>query len=322
MVNKVTPDSMMSASRLPSIMGLSKYQTPNDELEYSINALKGLERPDIGNQSMQWGNLLEPVILKEAATRLQVTDLVTEHETAYYHDELPLCCSLDGTAHGHGQVVATDTDAGIYVFGQDGDSIQLDGLGVIEAKLTAMEPESTLPLFRGPIQLQAQMDIVKAKWGCVAVLYKGTELRLFLFAPHQGTLDRISQVTLDFQLRLEHWKKSGRIDYYPPADGEKWPDSRGMYPVNEEAVELDAEAAELAQLILNAKADLKDCEQQIDAAEEKLKDFMGVSTIGKIGNYIIKWPVRSFKAQPEKVVPPKEAYSVRQSTLTIKETSK
>jgi hypothetical protein len=72
MVNKVTPDTMMSASRLPSIMGLSKYQTPNDELEFSINALKGLDRPDIGNESMAWGNTLEPVILaKRVAWRAQ-----------------------------------------------------------------------------------------------------------------------------------------------------------------------------------------------------------------------------------------------------------
>ena len=33
MVSKVTPDTMMSASRLTAVMGLSKYRTPNDELE-------------------------------------------------------------------------------------------------------------------------------------------------------------------------------------------------------------------------------------------------------------------------------------------------
>jgi len=320
MVNKVTPDTMMSASRLPSIMGLSKYQTPNDELEYSINALKGLPRPDIGNESMAWGNTLEPVILGEAAKRLQLTDLVTEHETAYYHDELPLCCSLDGTAHSLGQVITTDIDAGIYVIGQD--SIQLDGMGVLEAKLTAMDAEEIPPLFRGPIQLQAQMDIVKAKWGCLATLYRGTQLRLFLFAPHQGTLDRIKQVTLDFQMRLEHWKKSGSIDYYPPADGERWPESRGMYPAEEDAIELDGEALELAQRITDAKVTLKMTEQEIAADEEQLKNLMKDFTIAKAGNFVIKWPVRSFKYQPEKIVHAKEAYSIRQSTLTIKEISK
>jgi hypothetical protein len=274
----------------------------------------------LGAGAVGAGGTLEPVILGEAAKRLQLTDLVTEHETAYYHDELPLCCSLDGTAHGLGQVFTTDIDAGIYVIGQD--SIQLDGMGVIEAKLTAMDAEDIPPLFRGPIQLQAQMDIVKAKWGCLATLYRGTQLRLFLFAPHQGTLNRIRDVTLDFQLRLEHWKKSGSIDYYPPADGEKWPDSRGMYPVVEEAVELDGEALELAQRISDAKVTLKMTEQEIAADEQSLKDLMGAFTIAKIGKFVIKWPVRSFKSQPEKVVPAKEAYSIRQSTLTIKETSK
>ena len=58
MVSKVTPDTMMSASRLPGLMGLSKYQTPNDELLYSINALKGEPRPDITNEAMVWGNVM------------------------------------------------------------------------------------------------------------------------------------------------------------------------------------------------------------------------------------------------------------------------
>jgi len=320
MVNKVTPDTMMSASRLPSIMGLSKYQTPNDELEFSINALRGLERPDIGNESMAWGNTLEPIILAEAAKRLQLFDLVTDHDKAFFHDELPLCCSLDGSAYSLGQVVTTDIEAGIYVIGQD--SIQLDGMGVIEAKLTGMDAEDIPPLWRGPIQLQAQMDIVKAKWGCLATLYRGTQLRLFLFAPHQGTLNRIRDVTLDFQLRLENWKQTGSVDYYPPQEGERWPDTRGMYPADEEVIELDGEALELAQRITDSKVTLKITEQEIAADEEELKVLMKESTIAKVGNFIIKWPVRSYKSQPEKVVPAKEAYSIRQSSLTIKETVK
>jgi hypothetical protein len=32
MVNKVTPDTMLSASRLPGVLGLSKWSNPNDEL--------------------------------------------------------------------------------------------------------------------------------------------------------------------------------------------------------------------------------------------------------------------------------------------------
>lgn len=320
MVNKVTPDTMLSASRLPSVMGLSKYNTPNDELEYSINALQGKERPDISNESMDWGNQMEPLILREAAKRLQLSELNIDHTTPFFHESLPLCCSLDGTGHGRGQVITTDPDAGIFVIGQD--SITLDGVGVLEAKLTAMEPEDLPPLWRGPIQLQAQMDIMQSNWGAICTLYKGTNLRIFLFATHQATLENIAKVTLDFQSRLDNYKETGAIDYYPPQAGEKWPDSRGQYPVLEETVLLDAEAAELAQRIVDNKLELKILEQDIASDEESLKELIGQSTKAIAGSYAISWPTRSYKAQPEKTVPAKEAYTIRQSTLTIRELKK
>ena len=73
MAGKLTDNKAMSASRLPGLMGFSKYSTPNDELQFSINAIDGKERPDIGNEAMGWGNTLEPVILIEAAKRLGIS---------------------------------------------------------------------------------------------------------------------------------------------------------------------------------------------------------------------------------------------------------
>lgn len=317
MVNKVTPDHILSASRIPSVMGLSRYNTPNDELEFSLRALRGEDRPDIGNESMDWGNQLEPLILKEAAKRLLLTDLITDHDKAFFHDSLPLCCSLDGSAEGRGQVIVTDPDAGIYVVGQD--SITLDGLGVIEAKLTAMEPEDMPPLWRGPIQLQAQMEIMKVKWGAIATLYKGTQLRIFLFAPHQATVDRIAEVAQDFQKRITTWQETGEVDYYPPQDGEKWPEHRGQYPADDQPVALDPTAERLAEMIVSANAVIKEAEGTKERIEKQLKELIGDHTKAMAGKYTISWPTRSYKAQPEKVVPAKEAYTIRQSTLTIKE---
>lgn len=317
MVNKVTPDTMLSASRLPAVMGLSRYQTPNDELEYSIRALQGHEREDISNESMDWGNQLEPLILKEAAKRLLLKDLEVEHDTALYSDEYPLACSLDGSAVGSGQVIVNDPDAGIYVVGQD--SITLDGIGVLEAKLTAMDAEDMPPLWRGPIQLQAQMDILKAKWGLIATLYRGTQLRLFVFAPHQATVDRIAAVSKDFQSRLEHWKETGEVSYYPPQDGERWAEHRGQYPSDEQPVTLDGHAERLAEKILASNAVIKEAEESKEKAEKELKELIGEHTKAAAGRFTISWPTRSYKAQPEKFVPAKEAYTIRQSTLSIKE---
>jgi len=318
MVNKVTPDTMLSASRLPAVLGLSKWSNPNDELEFSINALKGLERPDIGNEAMAWGNTLEPIVLAEAAKRLLVTELVTEHETAYYHPTLPLCCSLDGTAVGRGQVIVSDPANGIFVIGQD--SITLDGMGVIEAKVTANEVEETPPLWRGPIQLQAQMNIVNAKWGCVAVLYKASSLRLFLFAPHQATLIRIAEISQDFQSRIDNFIQTGEVNFFDPQNDEQWPDSRGLYPSTEEVISLGSEEKNLAKCILDNKHQIKLLEQEISDHETTLKELLGTSTQAIAGNYTITWPIRSYKAQPEKTNPAKDAYSIRQSTLIIKET--
>lgn len=315
MVNKVTPDTMLSASRLPAVMGLSKYRSPNDELQYSVRAIMGEERENIGNEAMEWGNQLEPIILTEAARRLELADLQLEHTTAFYHPTLPLACSLDGYADGRGQRIRTDYEAGIIVVGQE--EIELAGYGVLEAKLTAVAPEEMPALYRGPIQLQAQMEIMSSKWGALCVLYQGTALRVFIFAPHQQTINTIAQATTEFQAKLDKFRETGEVDYYPPANSK---DADRIFPdASAETVALPDEAKRLASEVLAAKAAIEEAEQRRSAAEADLKMLLGNATKGTVGNYQISWPMRTYKAQPEKTIPPKEAYSIRQSTLSIKE---
>ena len=315
MVSKVTPDDMLSASRLPALMGLSKYRTPNDELQYSIGAMRGEAVRSEGNEAMAWGNELEPIILREAARRLRLTDLVTDYPEAKFHPDMPLCCSLDGTADGGGQIITTDLEQGICVVGQD--QIELAGVGVLEAKLTAVSPEDTPALYRGPVQLQAQMDIMQARWGCVAVLYQGTELRLFLFAPHQPTVDKIIDLTVDFQRRLDAWKVKQTIDWYPPTSSK---DTDRMFPqADDAAIDLGTEGERLARKILQIKKTIAQAETEREEAEMELKTMLRTANRGTAGNLEVRWPMRSYAAQPAKTVPAKAAYSVRQSTLTIKE---
>ena len=316
MAGKKTPDYMMSASRLPALLGLSKYQTPNDELQFSINAAKGVPREDKQNEAMAWGDRLESMILRETAKRLELLELSTELNIPFYHDTLPLACSLDGYAHGRGQKFRTDTDAGIIVVGQD--EIMLDGFGVLEAKLTAVAPEEIPALYRGPVQLQAQMDIMQAKWGALAVLYQGTTLRIFLFEPHQQTLYTIKTAVLEFQKKLETYKMTGEIDFYPPANPK---DADRMYPAADEnlVVNLPGRAEQLVDQIVAANADIKAAEGRRSEAETELKAMMGQAAKASIGRFEIRWPMRSYKATAEKVVPAKDAYSIRQSTLSIKE---
>jgi predicted phage-related endonuclease len=315
MVGKVTPNTMMSASRIPALLGLSRWSTRNDELQLSINAIDGIEPETKRIEAADWGNRLENIILREAAERLQLRYLDCAHLTAVRHPIMPLAASLDGTADGGGQVITSDPDAGIYVVGQD--SITLDGTGVLESKLTGHFPEDVPALERGPLQLQAQMEIIKAKWGAVCVLYQGTELRIFLFAPHQATVDAIIAAVWDFDRRLLKYKEVGEIDWYPPEGPD---DIQRMHPVAREGqrVTLPPNAAQLVADIERAEHDMDDAKSRKTKAETELKQLIGSAVEGVIGHRLVRWPMRSYKATPERIVPAKEAYTIRQSTLSIK----
>ena len=315
MVGKVTPDTMLSASRLPAVMGHSKYRSPNDELRATIESINGIESPFHQNEAMNWGNTFEKTILVEAANRLNVSNLQTNHPEPFFHKLLPLACSLDATADGNGLSIGSDSEKGIMVM--DGDSILLEGRGILEAKLTSVAPEHSPALYRGPIQLQAQMDITGAKWGALAVLYRGTELRIFLFKPHEGTLRAIADATLDFQRRLDIWKADRHIDYYPPVNSSDA--DRTWNSTDESEVGLGGEYETWVRDIIEAKQDIKQCESIIDDREKKIKAAMQTASKATIGSYQVSWPMRNYQATQDRVVKGKAAYSVRQSSLTVKE---
>ena len=313
---KLTPTTMMSASRLPGLLGMSKYSTPNDELTLSIEALKGNEPEHKEIEAADWGNRFENQILQQACDRLGLDTYNLSHTEASFHPEWALCCSLDGTAEGHGLVVQTDPDRGIFVMGAD--SIVLDGVGVLEAKLTGQDAEDSPPLWRGPIQLQGQMAIVGAKWGAVCTLYRGTKLRIFLFTPHEATQERIRAEVEVFQLKLDSYQATGAIDYYPPHNSQD-ADRVWSQGTDEEPVQLSELVDMWAQEILEAKQDIETAQELISDREAKIKAHMQEHTTGFTAMYKIKWPMRHYKAQPERITPAKPASVVRQSTLTIKE---
>jgi predicted phage-related endonuclease len=316
MVGKVTPDTMASGSIVPAIMGMSPWTSPNDALSGVLEAHRGHERPGLSDpEPADWGNLLETTILEQACLRIGLNNLNLDHPDPYFHPMLKLACSLDGTADGNGLLVKHNPDAGIYVM--DGDEIALNGVGVMEAKSTAIEPADSPPLYQGPIQLQAQMDIIGAEWGAVCTLFKGSRLRVYLFKRHPATCQEIAKAVIDFQRRVDQWLVDGSIDYYPPVSSK---DADRTWDQAEEAeVDLGHTAELLVDEIVVAKAEIKRLEEKVEQAETNLKNLMRTATKAKAGMWEVSWPMRQYRAQPERVVPATEARVVRQSTLKIKE---
>ena len=313
-LGKLTPDDMMSCSRLPALLGFSKFRTPNDELKYSINAINGEANEFVTQEPMLWGNLTEKLILAEACKRLGVDIDQLAHDKPYFHPDIPLATSLDGTASGNDTTIYTDIDKGIYVMGKD--SIKLDGYGILEAKLTAQEVESEPALYRGVIQLQGQMDIMKAKWGALCVLYKGTTLRIFLYPINEDYVNMIHNATQDFQERLDKYKTNQEIEWYDLQNS--FEASRVFDRAEKSTIEIP-EIEIQAEKIIELREKIMELETAIDRLQINIMEQMRDNEVCNAGRYKISWPMRQYKAQPAKTVPAKEAYVIRQSKLSIKD---
>lgn len=313
---KVTRDDQLSCSQLPALMGYSPYSKPNDILRTILDARRGADVRFDAGEAAYWGNALEDRIIDEICRRLTMTEWFSP-DYPYQHDTLALAASADAIASKDGEplVVKHDPANGIYVM--DGDEIVLEGEGVIESKLTRSAPESDPALYRGPIQVQGVMMCTGFKWAAIGVLYSGVELRIFLYKPHQNTIDAITEAIKEFEAKVTTFDESGDVDWYPPSDSK---DANRVWPqAKDEAVDLGDDFEAAASAIVELKAKAKILQEQIERHETTVKSVMQEFSSAKAGRYSISWPMRHYKAQPEKVTPAKEAYSVRQSTLTIKE---
>jgi len=313
---KLTSDTMLSCSQLPAIMGHSKWASANDTLSFCMKSIQGEDARTPAGEAADWGNALEESIIKEMVKRLGL-EHYTMPDEAFTHPELPLAASADAIAITplDGLVIKNDPSKGIYVVGAD--EIILTGSGVLESKLTKMGPEDTLPLYRGPIQVQGVMMCTGLRWAAIGCLYSGVELRIYLFSPHTATMDAIHAAAIDFESRLENFRQTGEPAWYPPADSKDadrvWPNAK------DEDIDLGDEFEGIASAIIAYKAEIKRMEEEMAEKEVKLKTMMQQFSSAKCGKWQIKWPMRHYKATPEKITPAKEAYSIRQSSLTIKE---
>jgi hypothetical protein len=317
MVGKLTPDDIITASRVPALMGLSPYKTPNELLKEAIDAAAGNPPSRLPqNEQMRLGDLLEGPILDEAAYRLDLDHVNVDITEAIHHPDLPLACSLDG--RGDGTLVwEHDPANGIYV--PQGGVVDTHGLGVLEAKNTSAAPEDAPAPHRGPWQLQAQMMCTDASWGAVCVLYRGSELRLFLYRQDPDMQARIEDAVHDFERRKRD------VDWYPPLSSDDANVAWGRVDDGAPAMDLNGieDGDHWTQVLINRREEKRALEAEIDEAETMLKEMLGNHEEGRVevggSTYYVKWPMRNYKAQPAKTTEAKPARQVRAKTLTVKE---
>lgn len=302
---------------LPALLGVSPYATQNDALNKCIMAVDGIADDWNGNEATGWGDRLEPVILEEVVKRLGLSGWHAPRQ-AFDHPSLPFGCSLDGVGYSSGQVVKHAPSAGIYVIGAG--QVTLNSDIVLEAKVTSAMPELYPAPHRGPIQVQGQMMCTGLSYAAIGVLYGGIELRIFVYPADPKMMTKIADAVVDFDRRV------AAREFYPPSSSADcdiiWPvanDSEPPIDLPENVGGVDI--LELVEAHHAASRAQKACDETKENVERLLKEMLGNHEIGRIGGYEVRWPMRHYKAQPEKITPAKPAYSKRQSTLTIKAVS-
>jgi len=302
MVGKVTTIQRASASRIPAIMGHNPYSTPNDELDLSIRARKeGVHHYESQTfEAADWGNDLEDLILTRAAERLGLQNLKLVWPVPFDYKGI-LQASLDGGASAENLKLETDPDRKIFVFTDDG-KITLDGKGVLEAKLTRVSPSDTPALYRGPLQLQAQMLCTGAQWGVIATLYQGVELYMYVYKSNPEIQDQIIKACADFERRIES------EEYYPALSAAE---AVKMHPdIEQVEIEADETLSEKISQLAHIRSELKAYKALEEDLQVDIMNMMGDATTAYAGSFKAVWPIRHIKAKPARI---KEIAAVEES---------
>ena len=328
MVGKKTWDYGACCSILPAMAGIVPYENMSraNVLSRAIRAKDGENvrdefDPNPGQKmAMELGDLFENVILERCVSTLGL--LLPDYEVDYavQHQDIPLQGSMDGFAFAGDKLrIEHDPAKGIYVMGSN--LAEMSGKVILECKVTRDYPEEEPKLFRGPMQLQGLMDIEGAKWGVLCVLYQSTTLRMFIYHRDEVMVKEIHKMVKDFDRRVKN------KDPYPPVNPSEALTIWQQAEVNAEPVELPEEAEDQIELIELATESINKWTDIKKEATAKVMAMLEENSYGELWKdrqgervcYQVRWPMRHYKAQEEKVVPAKDAYSIRQKTLNIKE---
>jgi hypothetical protein len=312
MVSKLTRDDGSSASGIAQAMGESPYGTRNELLQKHIRAKHGKNVRFDQNTAMELGDFFEDGIIRFAAKKMGLTDVVTVFPEAFTHPFFPVECSLDGTAMANDLTFEDHPEMGIYV--PDHEHITINGKGIIECKLTKDYPKDYPEDWRGWIQLKTQVEITGCSWGMLVIFsHAANEIRYFFYQRDPAFSEKLRILTEDWQQRVK------TETYFNPETSD---DAYVMFediPVAEDVLEMDASYTTIIARHENINAEIKELQKEQDVIQTALMEKIANHEKAVCGSYQLDWGYINYKPTPEKVVPAKEARSVRRKQVRIKD---
>tara|TARA_Y100000592_G_scaffold74416_1_gene116034 strand:+ start:1684 stop:2607 length:924 start_codon:yes stop_codon:yes gene_type:complete len=296
----------LGASRVPAIvLGKTSFTTNERERQKTLHARQGIEtiETDFGKDAKERGNYLEDAIIKWARDKVADMSLSAKVELCkvtqgYRIDELALCASLDAILNIEGQVTMHNQ--------LTGEPVILSGFGALEIKTTNTDD---LPRTDQIIQLQTQLLCSGFKWGIIAVFGKAQKLTLVPFEADKDIFNQIMEKVTEF------WQKVDLDEPYPPLDN--GPPSI----INLDHLDIKDSLIGVAEDWLMCDAEIKKWTKKKEEDQKLLQRIMeqNEAEYAEVGNINIAYPTITRKAQPEKIVPAKEATYYRKFKIEKKE---
>jgi hypothetical protein len=256
---------------------------------------------------------LEKPIAELACKRIGLLDAELVITEAVRHKKVTINGSIDAIGVADNIFVTKDVEKGFYCPDlEDGEGFKINGNGIIEIKTTNAHLTETLPTYRGVTQVRCLMAITEYSWAVVCVL-NGSDLRMYFYQRNeQWEKDVLEPTVIDFNNRVAN------LDWYDPFDtkeaGYITPQDNG------ESTELTKQDQVQIDNIVAWEAQIKNLKDNIEEAKKSIMMSMKEAKEGYSESHKVLWQTVNYKAQPEKLVPAKEAYTSRR--FSIKELPK
>lgn len=305
---KLTDDKHLSGSNFPGWNNIHPFMTPLDVYMYVTNAREGKPNPFVDNIHVRVGTAFEtPVIMELIPQYMPVVDVKTGFTTAYKHLYLPFSVSIDGMCRAE-KITIKENE----VVKTGGGDLFLDGVGIIETKITDKYCADHCPEHYKE-QLFAQMECVpEATWGMVAIV-KSAMMWIWVFRKEAKFKHYLEERVLHFEDCIKNNNPPDPINSIEVSK---------IHPKAEvESTILSEDTEEIIAQLQSLRSIKANVEKSIDDAEKVLKMQLGNAEVGFTKGYRVEWPTRTYKAKPEQTIY-KEATpekTIRLNTLKIRE---
>jgi predicted phage-related endonuclease len=229
---------------------------------------------------MHFGHLLEPIVADEFSRR----ELTADKNRAGWH-----LCELGATVcHKDNPWQRANVDR--LILDKDGNVV-----GILECKTTSEynneEWENGDILMSYIYQLNWYMYILDIKWGAFACLVGGNKFYSYEVYRNDELLnDVIIPAVTDFWYNNVLALKEPELQAVDTVFAN---DTYSEVEKNSEVILEDEESDNLAEVVFECKAKIKELEKTMEEAQNRLKDRLKDKEIGYCRNYTVKWSPRS-----------------------------